>query len=195
MKITEIIILISILTLIILSCSDSPSCENNTCLNGAICNEGICECTEWFSGENCEESLLPNKMILNSFVINSFPPNNPSPISFWDPLGNETTRRPDIYFALIEPSGNIKLTSIYSDYNISSEIPYTISWTLEYQGNYELKMFDSDGVGITGDQEMASFIFKPADLNTTTNLKPTFGSLYDNETSLLDLNCKDKFDL
>lgn len=34
------------------SCKKDP-CDTTSCLNGATCNEGTCECTTGYEGENC----------------------------------------------------------------------------------------------------------------------------------------------
>ncbi len=39
-------------SLLFIMCSDP--CDDVVCQNGATCDEGVCQCTENFSGTNCE---------------------------------------------------------------------------------------------------------------------------------------------
>ena len=29
-------------------------CENITCLNGGVCNAGVCDCTAGYTGDSCQ---------------------------------------------------------------------------------------------------------------------------------------------
>jgi hypothetical protein len=49
---------IFILTILIIVTSCSEPCDEISCLNDGICVEGICECPDGFTGENCEIQIL-----------------------------------------------------------------------------------------------------------------------------------------
>lgn len=55
-------LLLLLFTIHIYSCCDP--CSDTDCYNGAICNEGVCDCPEGYEGVNCEIDLSEVKRFL-----------------------------------------------------------------------------------------------------------------------------------
>lgn len=106
----KVLLFVTACVLVISSCSENV-CDGVACLNEGECNNGVCDCPEGFSGENCETAVLPQ---YDTIFPNSYFPAYPG--SYWRYLNanNDTV--------LIETSSEYELDrytfylNIYSDY-------------------------------------------------------------------------------
>jgi hypothetical protein len=59
------------------------SCYGVVCLNGGICNNGICECAPGFGGADCSAIIDPVFMVVTKIVLQDFPEKNANG-GYWD---------------------------------------------------------------------------------------------------------------
>jgi len=76
-------------------------CEGITCFNNGVCTNGSCECLDGYSGVNCENSLVPSNIFIQSIQILNF--------SLVDSNGNpwDDDRGPDISIAYFDSVGSM----------------------------------------------------------------------------------------
>lgn len=68
-------------------------------MNDGICNNGLCDCPDRFTGPNCQEQATPDKIKLLSVIVSRFPASNHDNTK-WD-----ITDDPDIFFRLYDHEG------------------------------------------------------------------------------------------
>ncbi len=72
----------------------TDACENTTCYNGGVCNDGKCSCPTGYSGADCGTQISPTKITVSAIKLNKYPDKDGS--SDWD-IGVGSIVRPDIY--------------------------------------------------------------------------------------------------
>jgi hypothetical protein len=84
------------LCLLALACDKADPCESKTCLNGGTCNEGTCQCTERWTGEDCGAQKTPTLLKISQIQVNKYPEKNASNGN-WD-----ASDGPDLYLKLVK---------------------------------------------------------------------------------------------
>jgi hypothetical protein len=85
-----------LLFLLPLSCKKADPCESKTCLNSGTCNDGTCQCTERWTGEDCGTQKTPKSIKITQFTLSKHPEKTPTGES-WDASGG-----PNVYIKLIK---------------------------------------------------------------------------------------------
>ncbi len=115
MKVKNAIAIVSLMFGMFMFQSCTDDCKDVTCLNGGVCEEGVCECATGYEGEDC--SILMNAKFVGTYTVEDQCSKNkysiaitaetePNKITFSN-LGNFVT--PAVVKAIVEQK-EIKIT-------------------------------------------------------------------------------------
>lgn len=76
------------------SCKKEDPCESKTCLNGGTCNDGNCQCTEGWTGEDCGKQQTPASIKITKLELTKYPAKTTTGGN-WDPSDG-----PDVYMKI-----------------------------------------------------------------------------------------------
>jgi hypothetical protein len=113
--------------------------------------------------------LIPKKMKITKTTLSEFPATK-SNGDDWDNGITEVNRRPDTFFRL----GNYR-TAVHVNHRHG--VFWTLPWDggfarMNYEGSYELKLYDDDdGVLQGADDYMSTIVLKPSELYQNNNAK------------------------
>jgi hypothetical protein len=125
-----------ILSLIFIGCSsDSNStpvdlCTGITCQNGGICDNGICDCPEGYSGIYCQTEVEPTMVSVDKIVVKQFPG---SGSDIYIKLLRQTTEgfeliyESDTYFENASSPGNYTFDIIPAEMIVGTSTPHILS--------------------------------------------------------------------
>jgi hypothetical protein len=96
---------LTVIMLASLSCQQED-CDGTACLNGSICNNGICECPNGYEGAACAEQETPRLMYITSVLVTRFPALENG--NSWDEEDG-----PDIFIRLGSGTGSFYESSMF----------------------------------------------------------------------------------
>ncbi|HEY3386175.1 MAG TPA: calcium-binding EGF-like domain-containing protein [Saprospiraceae bacterium] len=144
MKPIQFMVAILLTLLSITSCQEDP-CDTTPCENGGICNEGKCLCAEGYTGNQCQEKILPYRMRISSVTLTRFPASNDGMI--WDDMDG-----PDIFFKIFEDTFPIgKPLELILDAPVDQSYDFSIS-VIEMRNitvKHSIKLYDYEGFNLT----------------------------------------------
>ncbi len=124
----------------------TDACENTTCYNGGVCNDGKCSCPTGYSGADCGTQISPTKITVSAIKLNKYPSQNGS--SDWDVLAFGNSVRPDIYAEVKAFGSNnpiITTTQVANaapqSYNLPFSVPIDFSNITQ---QYTIDLLDDD---------------------------------------------------
>jgi hypothetical protein len=88
--------LCALLLLFFVSCEKADPCESKTCLNGGTCNDGTCQCTERWTGEDCGAQKTPTLLKVSKIQLLKYPEKNANGTN-WDAADG-----PDVYMKILK---------------------------------------------------------------------------------------------
>ena len=139
MKEIRSILLIGVFALTLLSsCGDK--CDDVTCQNDGICNDGTCECLVGFEGENCE--LFTRDKILGNFDLSTTCDDGSTPTDGWGIGASASAFNEVLINNFHQPAFNIIATITNDDALVIEEqfissqgIGYTFTGTGTFEEN------------------------------------------------------------
>ena len=144
MKPIQFVVTIMLALLSFSSCQEDP-CDNNLCENGGICDDGKCLCPEGYTGNQCEEKILPYRMRISSVTLTRWP-------ASIDGMQWDGTDGPDLFFKLYQDSLPIgKPLQLFMDAPIDQSYEFQIN-LIEMRNitqRHYMKLFDYEGFNLT----------------------------------------------
>ena len=139
--------------------SANDPCENVTCLNGGLCENGECDCPEMYTGDDCGEQATPTSIRVTQITLNDFPPQNNG--DDWDGFlcggGN-----PDILITLDDGNGEFFESPHYSDVVPGTTLTFTQGFpatTNNPENLHIIRLYDNDTGGCSPDDYMGGLEF------------------------------------
>lgn len=132
----------------IMSCSENSGCDDTMCFNGGVCVDGTCDCPPGFTGNNCQEQLIPDRIRIASVRLDRFPPTKPDG-QLWDVDG-----APDLFFRLMDLDRPIAQPMLLvEDADNDKQHYFFINIIDMYNVNHEhtMQLFDYEGLGLDKD--------------------------------------------
>jgi len=122
---------------------DNP-CFNISCQNDGTCVDGLCECTEFYTGESCEKLVVPSSITGSIVELNHIP----NRCTTWDG-GNLPEADADVYIQIFENNALIYNTRdlVYENSDCSfhnAPCYFNRSLTLSPTTAYRLMVWDKD---------------------------------------------------
>jgi len=136
---------IIIILLITVSCDnkeeDLDPCENVTCGQNEVCNNGVCDCLYGGTVGNCDEQI-PTGVTVKKIIINNVPPENSSGDP-WDDTGN-----PDLAVAIYTSMNNqLWFSGVIDEVDISEDHEFACDYnfTNNLSATYRIPLTEWDG--------------------------------------------------
>ncbi|MBT8229667.1 MAG: hypothetical protein KJO50_05360 [Bacteroidia bacterium] len=154
---TKSVIIITLLLNV--SCSDNVQdldpCENVTCSQNEVCDNGICECLFGGTVGNCDEEI-PNSVTLKKIIVSNVPPVN-SAGDPWDSTGN-----PDLAVAIYNSlDDQLWFSGAIDEVDISEEHEFECDYkfTNMLLGSYRIPLteWDANDYDIIGIMEFTPY--------------------------------------
>lgn len=145
------------LCILVISCDKDTTqadlCEGVSCINGGNCVNGACLCPDQWTGPDCSQEEIPNKIRVGRIKITSFPPTDAGGAG-WDLFDGA-----DVYI-LIAKENTILYTSDFIE-----DLTQDHEWTTNFEFNdpedtYSINVYDYDD-GLTDDDFMGGINFTP----------------------------------
>lgn len=130
-----------ILFLLVFSSCKKDACEDVTCLNNSVCNDGTCDCPEGYGGLDCGIELVPRKIVISNIKVTRMPATPPQGFT-WD-----LTDDPDIYTLIATLQSVIWYSPYYENADPSVPWDFTPSPTIDITGPdqlHEMVLVDYD---------------------------------------------------
>ncbi|MEL7530616.1 MAG: hypothetical protein AAFN10_04875 [Bacteroidota bacterium] len=153
-----------LLSLLAVACKpeviEPDPCEMITCEFGT-CVDGSCQCDEYHTGVNCDELLIPAKVIAKTTELIYVPK---ACTAFDGGTGLDAIKSADVYVQIRQGAEIIYDTRdlFYKDSDCFGGCDFGRGITLDIDTQYQLRVYDRDTS--TSDDLMGSFSFKPEDM-------------------------------
>ena len=157
------LLFIVLISVIMITCSDPDPCAGIVCNNGGTCDNGTCECTEFYGGPSCSVPRVPTAILVSKIDILKWPTTT-SAGGGWDLNGTG----PDIFIAVVKNPGTANESTIHTSASASNNtgggfLSYTptLNISLSADGStYSIRLYDDDDE--LGNEFMAGIIFTPS---------------------------------
>lgn len=139
------------------SCTSDP-CEVTMCHNGGVCVDGLCDCPERFTGNDCSEQVTPDVMRITSVQLLRFPGFQSNDDKPWD---NEDG--PDVFFKLVHGDEAIAQPVVLvenADHTQQYSFHISIVDMKDVLDEYKLQLYDYEAIGVEP-QFMGEIAFTP----------------------------------
>ena len=137
------------------SCKDK--CKDVDC-NAGVCEDGICNCNEGYTGDDCSQYVTPTKVTITQIDINDFPGTDGG--SDWDPVIDTD---PDIIVEVYDDANSNTIYSSSSFDNTPDGTTFSINGLAialtNVTGTYTMMMWDDDLT--SGNDSMGDISFTP----------------------------------
>jgi len=164
------IFLIILFALSFSNCTGDP-CENKVCEHNGICDSGDCLCSERYTGDLCQNEVVPTAVKLNTFVVRTHDV-KPNGDPWDDEPGNAAY--PDVYFKILDADNNVFIS--LEDFHLTNIPNSTTQVELELTdvtSEFTLLVFDEDGVN---DELIYELTFTP--YQNGQNFPPNITEIY-----------------
>lgn len=130
--------------LIMSACTEEDPCDDITCLNGAFCEDGKCDCPEGYTSANCGDQVEPRYIYLRKIAVVSWPEirTNGDP---WD-----SDSDPDLFWELENEQSMVLIESdsVQSNVAVGSAVEKRFSppetFTNVKEAGYFFTLYDQD---------------------------------------------------
>ena len=149
---------------LVISCNNEEPdpCENVSCLNGGSCVNGVCDCSEEFTGPDCSRQKTPSSIDIANVRVTEFPATEPDGTS-WD-FSLTGDGRADIYVVVSFGTSVIyDSPTFFENANSSQDYDFEpssgIRLTNPTERRYTVALYDYDSGG--DDDFMGAIEFTP----------------------------------
>jgi len=142
----------------------NDKCEGIVCLHGGKCEDGLCKCTQGYTGDQCQTEIKPKTVKITKFKILGWPASNGG--TPWDEYDG-----PDLY--IIVKQGTTQVYKHHkSEYNVPEDKVFELVPlgdkipALDPDKEYTIELWDDDLDEGKNDQKLqVTSVFKPYKTN------------------------------
>ena len=142
--------------LFLISCESDP-CGQTICLNNGICNEGICDCQEGYSGDACDSEIIPTSIKIIDIEVVRYPATDSNGAD-WD-----STSEPDLTFKITRNGNDEYDHNFYYEDVITTTVNFPIAdqnvILTDVEDSYTFELYDYDD--LTPSDFMGGVTFLP----------------------------------